>query len=94
MTRVYQTENMGMAHIRAALVDHPGEADLCVLRVSSWGLALGDARWYICRNKHDAQVWIWFGSRGMAQIRICFVNNYTQAGWRTESHPLKGRFDR
>ena len=91
MARVYQTNDMGMAHIRAALVDHPGEADLCVLRVSSWGLALGDERWYICRNRHDAQVWVYFCSRGMADVKVCFVDNYSLAGWKTR-HRLRGRF--
>ncbi|MCB1736545.1 MAG: hypothetical protein KDI42_00315 [Gammaproteobacteria bacterium] len=93
MARIYQTRDMGMADIRAALVDHPGEADLCVRRVGSWGLADGDARWYICTNRQDAQVCVWFGSRGMAEVKICFVSDYTQAGWKT-AHRLRGRFSR
>jgi hypothetical protein len=93
MARIYQIHDMGMAHIRVALVDHPGEADLCVLRVNSWGLALGDAHWYICRKRHDAQVWVYFCSRGMAQLKVCFVDNYSQAGW-NNPHPLRGRLGR
>ena len=59
----------------------------------SWGLADGDARWYICTNRQDAQVCVWFGSRGMAEVKICFVSDYTQAGWKT-AHRLRGRFSR
>lgn len=91
MARVYQTTTQGEAHIRAALVDVPGWADLCVHRVSSWGMAQGDALWYITRDKQDATVWVYFGSIGESQVKICFVDNYTQAGWQ-RSHPLKGRF--
>ncbi|MGB1109246.1 MAG: DUF6150 family protein [Gammaproteobacteria bacterium] len=91
MARIFQTNSMGMADIKAALVNHPGEADLCVYRVSSRGMAHGDAFWYICRDRHDAQSLIYFCSRGMAQVKICFVGNHSAAGWKTD-HPLKGRF--
>ncbi|MFL6713299.1 MAG: DUF6150 family protein [Sulfurifustis sp.] len=91
MARVYQCSNYGEAHIRVAVVDDPGEADLCVHRVSSWGLASGDALWYLTRDKQDATVWLYFDSFGASQVRVCFVDNYTQAGWR-RPHPLKGRF--
>lgn len=91
MARIYQTYDMGEAHVVAALVGHPGEADLCVYRVDSWGYAHGDAYWYITRNKQDATAYVYFGSRGMARVRICFVDSHTQAGWQGP-HPLKGRF--
>ena len=91
MARVYQSHNIGMADIRAALVDHPGEADLCVYRVGSRGLAYGDAYWYICRDRGDATAAVHFTSRGMAQVRVCFVADRGQAGWKT-AHRLKGRF--
>jgi hypothetical protein len=93
MARIYQTHEMGMADVRAALVGSRGEADLCVLRVSSQGLAMGDARWYICRSRQEAQVSICFCSRGMAELRVCFVDNYTEAGWQ-RPHRLKGRLER
>jgi len=80
-----------MADIRAALVDRPGEADLCVKRVSSRGLAHDDALWYICRHRQDAQVCVYFCSRGMAEVKICFVNNYSMTGWKNK-HRLRGRF--
>ena len=91
MARVYQTYNMGEAQVRAAIVNHPGQADLCVLRVDSWGLAAGDTLWYITRDKQQASVWVYFGSIGECQLRVCFVDNYTLAGWQ-RVHPLKGRF--
>ena len=91
MARIYQTHTIGMAQIRAALVDRPGEADLCVYRVGSRGLAHGDAYWYICRDRGDATACVYFTSRGMAQVKICFVGDRGQAGWNTK-HRLRGRF--
>ena len=91
MARVWQARDMGEAQINAALVKHPGEADLCVHRVSTWGMASGDAIWFMTGQRHDATARVHFTSRGMAQVRICFVDNYSLAGWRHE-HPLRGAF--
>jgi hypothetical protein len=93
MARIYQTHEMGMADIRVALVDHPGQADLCVKRVGSRGLAHDDALWYICNNKQEAQVSIYFCSQGMAEIKVCFVNDYSMTGWKNK-HRLRGQFGR
>jgi len=82
MPRIYQTRSMGDAHLRVALVER-GQADLLVHRVSSRGLAIGEARWYITRDKQDANVWIYFTSEGMAQLKVCFVGTYGEAGWQT-----------
>lgn len=90
MARIYQTFDYGEARIRAAVLSDRGDADLCVHRVSSWGLARGDALWYITRNKQDANLWVYFDTYGAAQLRICFVNTYAEAGW-LRPHPLKGR---
>jgi hypothetical protein len=90
MARVYQTFDHGEARLRAAVVNDPGQADLCVHRVSSWGLARGDALWYITRDKQESTLWVYFDTFGAAQLRICFVGTYTQAGWRRD-HPLKGK---
>lgn len=84
MSRIYQTSVMGEAHIRVALVSQ-GEADLLVYRVSSPGLAVGDARWFITRNRQDATCCVIFTSVGMAQVKVCFVDNYGEAGWQNES---------
>ena len=51
MARVYQTYLQGDAHIRVALVDDPGMADLWVCQVSSWGMAAGDALWYVTTDR-------------------------------------------
>ena len=91
MARIYQTWCSGDAHVHAALVEDPGRADLLVYRVLSWGEAIGDAYWYITRNRQDASVCIYFDSIGMSEIRVCFVNTRGMAGWRTP-HRLKGRF--
>lgn len=91
MARIYQAASMGEAHIRVALVDNRGSADLLVHRVNSWGLARGDAFWYITKDKQDATVWLYFTSLGMAEVSICFVDNYSEAGWQT-SHRCLGRF--
>lgn len=85
MARIYQTTSMGEAHIRVALVTDRGQADLLVHRVSSWGLATSDARWFITHNRHDATSWIYFTSIGMAQIKICFVDSPGEAGWQKEN---------
>jgi len=91
MARIYQVPNMGEAHLRVALVSDRGQADLWVHRVDSWGLAQGDARWFITRNRHDATTWVYFTSIGMAQLLVCFVDSYGEAGWREASHKFKGR---
>ncbi len=91
MTMIFQSQDAGMADIRAAIVKHQGEADLCVKRVSSRGLAHGEALWYLCKDRGDAQKAVYFTSQGMAEIKICFVKDYGATGWVTE-HRLKGRF--
>lgn len=90
MAQVFQAATMADAQIRAALVESRGMADLCVHRVRTKGQARGDALWYITRDRNEAGVRIWFGSIGMSQIKICFVDSYGEAGWRLP-HPLKGR---
>lgn len=91
MARIYQTPDMGEAHVRVALVPDIGEADLCVCRVDSWGLASGDALWYITRDRQEATAWVHFCGRGFAQVLVCFVDSRGQAGWRG-AHRLQGRF--
>lgn len=91
MARIFQAESMGEAHIRVALVSERGQADLLVYRVSSRGLAIGDARWFMTRDKQDANCWIYYCSMGMAHIKICFVDTPGEAGWQKESL-YKGRF--
>jgi hypothetical protein len=93
MARIYQAATMGEAQVRVALVSTRGMADLLVHRVSSWGLARGDALWYITRDKQDATAWVFFTSIGMAEVKICFVDNYGEAGWQTASR-YQGRFGR
>ena len=89
MARVYQAASMGEAQLRVAIVNDRGQADLLVHRVGSWGLAHGDALWFITRNKQDATVWIFPCSIGMAQVRVYFVDNYAEAGW-LHAHRCKG----
>lgn len=91
MARVYQTYLQGDAHIRVALVDDPGMADLWVCQVSSWGMAAGDALWYVTTDRDQASVRVYFCSIGMAQVKIHFVASQGMAGWQ-HAHPLRGRF--
>ncbi|PUA28118.1 MAG: hypothetical protein B0W54_16670 [Cellvibrio sp. 79] len=93
MARIYQAATMGEAHIRIAIVATREEADLLVHKVSSWGLARGDALWFVTRSKQDATAWIFPTSVGMADVKICFVDNFSEAGWQ-KSHPYKGKFNR
>ncbi|HYD80192.1 MAG TPA: DUF6150 family protein [Paucimonas sp.] len=91
MARIYQTSSMGDADVRVAIVADRGMADLLVHRVNSWGLAHGDERWFITRDKQDATALVYFTSPGFAQVRIHFVHSYGEAGWQGESR-YKGRF--
>jgi Family of unknown function (DUF6150) len=93
MPRVYETSTYGEAHLRVARVRCPGEADLCVHRVGSWGFARGDTLWYLTPNKQDANLWIYYVSFGAAQLRVCFVDTYGLSGWK-RAHALKGRLER
>lgn len=81
---------MGEAQLRVALVGR-GQADLLVHRVASWGLARGDACWFITRNKQDANTSVYFTSVGLAQVNICFVDTLGEAGWQSNDHRYRGR---
>jgi len=89
MALVYQVSTQGEAQIRAALVER-GMADLLVHRVLTKGLARGDALWFVTNIRQEATVRVWFGSIGMSQVKICFVDDFGGAGW-CRTHPLKGR---
>lgn len=91
MAWVYQTSTMGDAHIKAAIVDQPGLADLCVFLVSNRGFACGDAYWFVDDCRDSAHTRVYFTAIGMAQVKVCFVKNRGLAGWKNE-HRLKGRF--
>jgi hypothetical protein len=90
VARIYQAASMGEAHVRVALVER-GEADLLVYRAGSWGMAHGDARWFITRDRQDATAWVYFTNRGMAQVTVCFVDAQGEAGWQRPSR-FRGRF--
>lgn len=85
MARIYQAATMGEAQVRVALVSDQGMADLLVHRVSSFGLASGDGLWFITRDQQEATAWVFFTSLGMAQVKVCFVDSYAQAGWQKPS---------
>jgi len=94
MARIYLTQTMGEADVRVALVTARGQADLWVHRVDSWGLARGDARWFMTPARFDATAWVYFCSIGMAQVLVCFVDSYGEAGWRDPARARKGLFSR
>jgi hypothetical protein len=85
MARIFQTSSMGDAQLLVAIVPDRGMADLLVQRVSSWGLAHGDARWFITRNRQDATAAVHFTSPGFAHIKIHFVDSAAEAGWQRPS---------
>lgn len=91
MARVYQAASMGEAQVRVAIVNDRGQADLLVHRVLAGELTSSDALWFITRNKAEATVSIFPCSIGMAQVRVCFVDNHAEAGW-LHSHPCEGAF--
>lgn len=90
MARIYQAATMGEANLRVALVDSRGEADLLVFRVSSWGMAAGDALWFITRSRQDATASVFFSSPGFADVTVCFVSSRHEAGWQRPSR-FQGR---
>ena len=92
MARIYQTENLADADVRVAIVER-GNADLLVQRVSSLGLAQGDALWHLTHDRQDATTRVVFVSPGMAQLSISFVDSAREAGW-TRPHRWKGRLSR
>lgn len=77
---VYQTTTLEEAQLRVALVERRS-ADLLVHRVSSRGLAQRDSLWYITRDRQSATTLLCFTAPGMAQLKICFVDSYGEAGW-------------
>ncbi|WP_431095002.1 DUF6150 family protein [Polaromonas aquatica] len=89
MPRIYESPTMGDADIRVALVSDLGQADLLVHRVSSWGLATRPWLWYMA-PKQDANLYVYFCSLGMAQLTVCYVDTYGQAGWvnKQQRHPV------
>lgn len=91
MATIYQTAKLGEAHVLVALVQQRAEADLLVHRTSSRGMAAGEARWFLTRDKQAADTWVCFTSPGFAHVKICFVDNDGEAGWQKPSR-YKGRF--
>lgn len=91
MALIFQAATPGDADLHIALMADPGMADLWVHRVATQGQAAGDALWFITRDRHVATARVWFGSPGMCQARIAFVDSRGLAGWR-RPHVLRGRF--
>jgi hypothetical protein len=95
MARIYETETMGEADLRVAVVSDRGRADLLVNRVSSWGLAVGDGLWFMTPQRQSATVLVFFCSEGFAQLKICFVATRGEAGWvHDRPHRWRGRLGR
>ena len=95
MARIYQAETMGEADLRVALVTDRGRADLLVNRVGSYGLAVGDALWFITTQRQSANVIVFFCSEGFAQLKVCFVPTRGEAGWvHDRPHRWRGRLGR
>lgn len=90
MARIYQAATMGEADVRVAIVDNRGEADLLAWRAGSWGMAHGDALWFITRNRQDATACVFFTSQGFADLKVCFVNGKNEAGWQRPNR-FRGR---
>jgi Family of unknown function (DUF6150) len=92
MAIIYKTQSTGDAHIRVAIVSERGKADLLVHRVANRGFANGAYLWFITRDKHEAQTWIYPCSEGMADLKVCFVALRSESGWVVPNHRLKARF--
>ncbi len=85
MARIFQTSSMAQADLLLNIVPARDMADLLVHRVSSMGLAQGDALWFITRNRQEATVSVHFTSRNLAQVTIFFVDSSGEAGWQKAS---------
>lgn len=90
MAKIQQTFSISDANIIATITEFKGKADLCVLLVTSPGLAYGDDRWYITTRDGEASNTVYFGKSGRADLKVCFVKNPGDSGWQT-SHRLQGR---
>lgn len=88
MPRIYRSPTLGDARILVAEVTAQGQADLLVHKVSTWGLATRPWLWFMA-DKQDANVYVHFCSLGMAQLVVCYVGTYGQAGWVTKNHPCR-----
>ncbi|MBB3228059.1 hypothetical protein FHW69_002694 [Luteibacter sp. Sphag1AF] len=94
MARIWLANTMGEATVRVAQVSTRGEADIWVNRVSSFGLASGDALWYIVKDRGEATARIFMTSIGLAQIKVYFVSTRGEAGWRDPNAARHGIFSR
>jgi hypothetical protein len=92
MARIYVTNTMGEAQVRVAVVARQGDADLCVFRVKSWGLATGDARWFITTDRQAANKHIFIAPERFSEVKICFVQDQSEAGWRDHASARRGLF--
>ncbi len=90
---VYQTFNVGEAHMPIHITHNPNAADLCVFITKNRGLAQNESCWFICGTKATADKTFNFGSRGIARLSVCFVPSLGQAGWQ-RAHPLQGKLAR
>lgn len=89
MAKIQQTFSISEANIIANITQEKGKADLCVFLVSSPGMAWSEERWYITENEAEASSTIYFGKSGRAALKVCFVKNPADAGWKS-NHRLKG----
>ncbi len=94
MASVFVTDAMGMADWLIARVFDRGRADLLVNCVGSYGLARGEALWFLTDDREMSSMQVCFCSEGMAQLKVCFVPTRGEAGWVQAQHPLRGRLVR
>ena len=87
MAIIYQTFNFADAKYRVNVTQNRHEADLWATTVTYLGGNLGDLRWYFTNNRDEATSRIYLCSPVDADIIIFFVNNFTEAGWRTKKQP-------
>ncbi len=90
MACIFQSPMSGTATIRASIVDSPGAADISVFAVNDRGSAHNDCLWFITQHQGQATSKIYFGSRGSAQLLVCFVSDRAQARW-MRYHPLQNK---
>lgn len=90
MAIIYQTFSNPDADYCVHVTAERGLADLRVYAVANKGMAYGDKLWFITRLRGEASSRVYFGSRAQAELVICFVDTWGEAGWQ-KPHRLSGR---
>lgn len=89
MAIIYQAFDIGESTLKVHVTRVADLAPLWVYMVSDRALAHRPGCWYATSNFSEAQHRIYFGSWGVADLNVFFVDAWGKAGWQRESE-MKG----